>query len=128
MLAWELFTLAFILYVMVEVPYRLAFGVTEDLPVCTVDWKTFIDIFSCFVFVADIVVQMHSASFVGKRIAPLGWNSIQLIYVEACTMNPGFVLGVVKSCVCTYVCIHVCDCICVRVRVRVRVHLNAHMF
>jgi len=64
MLVWELFTSAFILYVMVEVPYRLAFGVTSvDIPVCSSNFKIVFDVFSCLVFIADIVVQMHSAYF-----------------------------------------------------------------
>jgi hypothetical protein len=67
MILWECITLAFILYVMVEVPYQLAFGIAEyRQPVCEWSFKVAVDITSCVVFLLDIVVQMHSASFVGK--------------------------------------------------------------
>ena len=66
MIVWECITLAFILYVMVEVPYQLAFGIAEyRQPVCQWSGKIALDIISCVVFLLDIVVQMHSASFVG---------------------------------------------------------------
>ncbi len=67
MIAWEVFTCAFVLYVLVEVPYRIAFSVNLSdqnyIPVCQDDWKIGFDIFSCIVFLADIVVQMHAAFF-----------------------------------------------------------------
>jgi len=70
MLAWELFTFAFVLYVMVEVPYRVAFAVNlaeqDYVPVCQSTWKIGFDIASCLVFVVDIVVQFHAAQFIGN--------------------------------------------------------------
>ena len=72
MIAWELIVLAFCMYNMVEVPYRLFFGMHRDLagaeedlglPVCEWGWKVAIDCISYFVFAIDIVFQMHSAFF-----------------------------------------------------------------
>jgi hypothetical protein len=78
MLCWEIFTYAFVLYVMVEVPYRIAFTINlEDqnwVPVCQEDWKIAFDIVSCLVFVADMVVQMNAAFFVGNDSG--GWDLV----------------------------------------------------
>ena len=72
MLCWEIFTYAFVLYVMVEVPYRIAFTINleeqTDVAVCQEDWKIAFDIVSCLVFVVDIVVQMNAAFFVISKM------------------------------------------------------------
>lgn len=70
MIAWELFTLSFVLYVMVEVPYTLAFGIPSSSgwsgnAFCQFRGKVGFDVISCIVFLVDIVVQLHSAFFTG---------------------------------------------------------------
>ena len=70
MIAWELFTLSFVLYVMVEVPYKLAFGIPSNLgwpgnAFCQFPGKVGFDVISCIVFLVDIGVQLHSAFFIG---------------------------------------------------------------
>ena len=70
MIAWELFTLSFVLYVMVEVPYTLAFGIPSNSgwsgnAFCHFRGKVGFDVISCIVFLVDIVVQLHSAFFTG---------------------------------------------------------------
>ena len=73
MLGWELVVSACILYVMVEVPYTLAFGIPEEQgwaghPVCTHGGKIAFDVIFDLVLVLDIGMQMHSAFFVGNPL------------------------------------------------------------
>jgi hypothetical protein len=73
MLGWELVVSICILYVMVEVPYTLAFGIPEEQgwaghPVCTHGGKIAFDVIFDLVLVLDIGMQMHSAFFVGNAL------------------------------------------------------------
>ena len=84
MLAWEIFTVAFIAYTAIYVPYAMTFGIPEPsakgpkMMVYTTSsgWNQAFDIFSDLVFAADIFVQMHAAFFVENMEGDGQWGLV----------------------------------------------------